>query len=394
MIGVMGGLVSNSNMGCVALTYSLIGLLERISSNLGIKFNYTIFEFEQDYQREKYSALMSYFNLDSQQLKYSPIGYYNFYDPKLFIKKIGTNLITFRNIRHCDIVIDLTQGDSFTDIYGEDRFFRLSNVKWLVEKMRIPLILGPQTYGPFIHDRCLKFAASIINNANAVFSRDKQSAEYLAHFCKRKIYVGTDLAFGLPYNKAARRNNSKIKVGINPSVLLSFDKNEKTDLFTAIRTDYDKYIRCVIQYCLYKDYEVHLIPHVGNDGVASFCDIEGVITHCQFQNPIEAKSFISTMDIFIGARMHATIAAFSSGVATIPNAYSPKFSRLYNAVDYNYIIDLATLNTEEALNATIEYISAYNKLKEVSEQSMKKVKHVYSEMEKDLCYEIQKILSQ
>lgn len=31
-IGIMGGLVNNQNMGCVALTYSLISLLEKITA--------------------------------------------------------------------------------------------------------------------------------------------------------------------------------------------------------------------------------------------------------------------------------------------------------------------------------------------------------------------------
>ena len=41
-----------------------------------------------------------------------------------------------------------------------------------------------------------------------------------------------------------------------------------------------------------------------------------------FATPMEAKSYISGMDLFIGARMHATIAAISAGVPVIPFSYS------------------------------------------------------------------------
>ena len=66
-----------------------------------------------------------------------------------------------------------------------------------------------------------------------------------------------------------------------------------------------------------------------------------------FNNPIDAKSFISGMDIFIGARMHGTIAAYSSGVPCIATAYSPKFINLFKVFDYDYVVDLTLLDNDE-----------------------------------------------
>lgn len=90
----------------------------------------------------------------------------------------------------CDVVIDITQGDSFSDIYGEERFFRLSNIKYVAEILQIPFILGPQTYGPFMKQKVEKFARKIINKANLVVSRDVKSAMYLKELCDKDIYVG------------------------------------------------------------------------------------------------------------------------------------------------------------------------------------------------------------
>lgn len=89
-----------------------------------------------------------------------------------------------------------------------------------------------------------------------------------------------------------------------------------------------------------------------------------------YQNPMDIKSKISEFDIFIGARMHATIGAFSSGVATIPTAYSRKFNGLYESVEYPYIVDLLNSSTEENLEMTKMYIKDYVKLKVAAEKSM------------------------
>jgi colanic acid/amylovoran biosynthesis protein len=68
-------------------------------------------------------------------------------------------------------------------------------------------------------------------------------------------------------------------------------------------------------------------------------DNSNVIVAPKFTSPIEAKSYISQMDFFIGSRMHSTIASLSSGVATVPIAYSRKFSGVFGSIDYPYTLD-------------------------------------------------------
>lgn len=170
-------------------------------------------------------------------------------------------------------------------------------------------------------------------------------------------------------------------------------KNEKTDLNTALSADYDQYVLELINCLKERNFDIYLIPHVGEDGVNSFSEIEGVNTHPEFSNPIEAKSFISSMDIFIGARMHATIAAFSSGVATIPTAYSRKFAGLYETLDYKYVVDLTRDNTSEALQQTMRYVDAYLELRKSSKYSMQKVKKIYDAMEDKIQKEMEKIVN-
>ena len=85
-----------------------------------------------------------------------------------------------------------------------------------------------------------------------------------------------------------------------------------------------------------------------------------------FLNPVDAKSYISSMDLFMGSRMHACIGAFSSGVPVIPLAYSRKFSGLFtHTLQYPHNIDL----TESGLqNITSHIDQVLNNLDTVRNQ--------------------------
>lgn len=390
-IGIMGGLVCNENLGCVALTYSLLKLLQEVSKETHIDFCYTIFEFE--YDSEKYEKLASFLKIEKERITYAPIGYCYAENWKLMIKKSGINFKMLKKIKKCDVVIDLTQGDSFTDIYGMDRFWRLTAIKEIVTKMKIPLILGPQTYGPFESISAKERAKKVIEKSRLVISRDQKSKDYIKTFTDKTVKVTTDLAFGLPFEKYNSKKNNTIKIGINPSGLLFSNKTENTDLHMNLKTDYDKYIRSII-YTLSADkkFEVHIIPHVGQDAVKEFVDIPAVICHEEFSTPVEAKNCIATMDIFVGSRMHATIGAFSAGVATIPVAYSRKFAGLYNSLGYNHVVELCDLDTEHAINETLNLIKNYKQLTIEVQNCMEGVKKKNDELKSILANELKKIL--
>ena len=71
---------------------------------------------------------------------------------------------------------------------------------------------------------------------------------------------------------------------------------------------------------------------------------------------MEAKSYISRMDLVIGSRMHATIAAFSVGAPTIPVAYSRKFEGMFGSLGYPAVVDLSSLDSEEAVDRVLEHV--------------------------------------
>lgn len=361
IIGLEGAVINNGNMGCVALTCSILNMLEKISKELSTPITYFVFEGEENSEKNK--NICKLLQIQEEQIYSVPTRH--LYRIRSMIRHPIKTEKTIHKMRKCDVFIDLTEGDSFSDIYGQYRFNGGTNVKLLIEKMGIPLILGPQTYGPFNKECNKKKAKKVIESATCVMARDQMSAEYVANFSEKKIYVTTDLAFSLPFHKAAIGSDGKIKIGLNASSLLVKNKTESTETKFKLKTNYDQYLRELLQLLTAnKKYEIYIIPHVERDAGDELKKEFPNLHYLEpFDNPISAKSFISQMDIFIGARMHATIGAFSAGVATIPTAYSRKFKGLYESLGYKYVVDLAELNTHEAVELTVEYVKRYKELK-------------------------------
>jgi polysaccharide pyruvyl transferase WcaK-like protein len=104
------------------------------------------------------------------------------------------------------------------------------------------------------------------------------------------------------------------------------------------------------------------MENVENDtSVSSLIEKEysNIIVAPYFKTPIDAKSYISGLDFFTGARMHACIAAFSSGIPVYPLAYSRKFNGLFiETLQYNHMGDCVNEKEEEILeNLTKAFIN-------------------------------------
>lgn len=69
--------------------------------------------------------------------------------------------------------------------------------------------------------------------------------------------------------------------------------------------------------------------------------------------------------------MHATIAAFSSGVPVVPTAYSRKFGGLFcDSLQYAYVADLQQQNREQTLDIILQAYSQRDSLKGQIQQTL------------------------
>ena len=378
-IGMMGFDFESPNKGCEALTYSFVNMLiECYGNDLKIvNFSYGGFGMFP----EKYPEID--FLIRRPKIK-NPIDW-------IKIKKEMAGL---------DIIFDVTFGDGFSDIYGKMWNFTTNMLKQLAIKSKKPLILLPQTYGPYKNFLLKKWAEQLVKNSYAAYSRDTASAREMNLKCKDKIRVITDMAFGLPYNKTMYSiDKTRVNVGINVSALLWDSAYAKDNRF-GLNVDYYTYITSLIEKLLETDkYVVHLIPHViaknhynsaENDlrpckeVKNRFSDNDKVICAPAFKTPIEAKSYIANMNIFIGARMHATIGAVSAGVATIPFAYSKKFKTMFGNLGYKYVIEARDVDTDTALKQTEDWITNYDELEKVSLKAREKTKDKLNLLKRDI----------
>lgn len=275
----------------------------------------------------------------------------------------------FRAVRGFDAVIDIGGGDSLADIYGWKRFVRMHLQKYLVHLAGRPLILAPQTFGPFQSRFFRAIAAGSIRRAALVVTRDGKSTAALQEMGISKDAIeASDVALRLPYTPAERPVGAgrRPRVGLNVSGLLMSGGYTRANMF-GLKMDYPQLVRDVIaRFQQHPDgCEVHLVPHVLGIGCpeveddlkasqALASEFPGVIVAPAFETPSEAKSYISGLDFFAGARMHSCIAAFSAGVAVAPMAYSRKFEGLFGGLGYGHTVDCTADSADVILSRLME----------------------------------------
>lgn len=285
----------------------------------------------------------------------------------------------FQTLKTCDVVLDIGAGDSFSDIYGEKHFFFLSLSKYLAIVAKRTLVLSPQTIGPFDRKWCRTVAAWLMRRAGRVFTRDGLSQAYLAdNGLGSNAEQVTDVAFRLPYVRQTLTPTAKTRVGVNVSGLLYNGGYTRNNQF-GLKLDYKAFIENLVERLVARpDCEIHLIGHVLSVGLpveddyAALLSLQArfpqAIVAPRFTSASEAKGYIAAMDFFTGARMHACIAAFSSGVPVVPQAYSRKFNGLFNSLNYTHIADLKVDNGEQALAKILQGLDARQSLRDEVER--------------------------
>ena len=360
-IALLGFGLYSSNKGCEALSYAFINMLS---------------EFNID-DLEVY--VYSYSTLGDFPNRYNNI---KFVERKLKLKDPNYLFGLKGEFKAMDCIFDITYGDGFSDIYGKKWNIITNLLKEIAIKSKTQFILLPQTYGPYKSRLLKKWALHIIKKSNLAFARDSLSANEINATLGEKVITATDLAFALPYDKDKYSfEDGKFKIGLNVSSLL-WDGGHNIKL----ATDYKEYCRRIIsKYAGLDNARLYLIPHVIDkenysslENDSRICKIlhsefPDAILAPDFDDPIEAKSYISHMDIFIGARMHSTIGAISSGVATIPFSYSKKFEGLFGDLNYPYLISARNQNTDDSVTLTNKYIKDKQELDKSVVNSMKTI---------------------
>lgn len=370
-VGFMGIQPDNANLGLAALAYSSVSLVGQLIPNLS-----EIVMFSSNSERE-IERMRRTLGLGSVAFTTRPL---RLRDPMGLVKAMP-------EMASCDLIIDFTGGDSFSDIYGVRRLARKLLNKQMVLWTRTPLVLGPQTYGPLAHRVIAPWFKHVVGRASQVYTRDKLSADFLASLVSREVRVATDVAVALPWDDRLYTvtNAGNRRVGISVSGLLWMGGYTRQNQF-GLRSDYREYCHRLVDWLLNSGWDVHLVAHVvgrageeiDEDDMRACLELAEAhpraILAPTFGSPVEAKSFIGQMDLFIGSRMHATIASFTSGVPTIPVAYSRKFAGFFGNLDYEYVVDLTAMDTLGAIGRTVDHVGNLEGLADAVERGVELAK--------------------
>ena len=267
-----------------------------------------------------------------------------------------------REIADLDLVLDIGAGDSWAEIYGPKRFAFLWATKAMALARGVPLILSPQTIGPFESQAYARAAGAIMDRAAAVVARDAASFAALRRVAPNaRALQATDVAFALPWiDRSAERGGERVRVGVNVSGLLWHQAVSGRNRF-GLSYDYAAAMREILtRWGARDDLDVVLVPHATSGGDPADDDgalaerlaaeLPGVRAFDRFDSPGEAKSAISSLDFLVAARMHASIAAFGAGVPVVPVAYSRKFAGLYDTLGYPHVLPATGLDEDAVVD--------------------------------------------
>lgn len=300
----------------------------------------------------------------------------------------------FKEYSNADIIIS-TGGDVLTEDYGSLSYLvTLFNV-FVGLLFGAKIVIYAESIGPF-KNRWNKMISKILfNKAMLITVRENISHKNLCNINvgKPPIFVTTDSAFLLDPAPEERVTSlmyeNGININANPLIGFSLSKIISDYGFPNIQNKnekYQKYIQItanVIDTLITQfNSTVILIPHVTepiNDDRKVNADVYKLIknkTSCKLLETEctaeETKGIIGRCELFIGSRMHSTIASTSMLVPTIAIAYSHKTHGIIGELlkQEEYVIDIKEFHYEKIITTIYKL---WDKKENVKEQLQKEI---------------------
>ena len=296
-----------------------------------------------------------------------------------------------------DVVLN-TGGDVLTEDYGFP-FSPFVNLLFaiLLDK---PVVICAESIGPF-KNRWNKFIARyVLNRAKLITLREERSLKHLQDIGVNKppIYVTADVAFTLEPSSNERIKQILTKEGVDesmPRIGISVSKIISNYGFPELKSREDKYNEYVKLMLKIIDYLVDtlnativFVPHVIGPGdniddrivADDICKLiknkDKTISIKEDYTPEELKGIIGQCSLFIGARMHATIASTSMLVPTVAIAYSDKTHGIIGKMlGYEvYVLDVKNLSYGKLISKIDDAWENRDSIKKDLEMKIPKIK--------------------
>lgn len=348
----------SGNHGCEALVRTLSHLFSSSTLGTPIILTANIME-DRKYRLDEFVSLTS----PSEDIGKLNLNFLSAYlKCKLLGKFIYLDMLPWKRVIDRftkDDVAFAIGGDTYSYSYTEDNPFMHDMFR---KKGMKTVLLGCSITPELMDDHRV---LSDIENFDIIFARESITYNALLQHGIKNVELIPDSAFILPRHVCDESSLIKPRktIGLNISpMVIAYEKSKNIVL---------KNYEILIEYILSStDYDIALIPHVvweSNDDRRVLHKLfdkyknSGRVIMIHDHNCMELKDIISRCRFFIGARTHATIAAYSTCVPTLALGYSVKAKGIAKDIfgTYeNYVLPVHGIKSENCLTEYFKWMQA------------------------------------
>lgn len=318
------------------------------------------------------------------------------------VYKIGLGSIVrderFKEYANADIVMSIG-GDVLTEDYGTISYLSHMSNLFFGLLFDVPIVICAESVGPFKKRWNQIITKYLFNRASLITLRDDISREHIEDIGVKnnKTFITNDFAFLLePISSESAKSLlslENIEIDKSPIIGISLSQIISHYGFSTIDNDIEKYNKYItimadaVDYLIEKyDSTIIFVAHVtepGNDDRTVAHDVCKVVKSKKACSIIsneytaeELKGIIGLCDMFIGSRMHATIASTSMLVPTIAVAYSHKtYGIIGDSLKQNkYVLDIRDLDYGMMVSKIDAIFAESDDVKKVLELEINKIK--------------------
>lgn len=341
-VNISGLILRDNNRGTAALGYGSFYFLQKKGylkyDDIVVSFGY----YNNFLKKENTRLKELIAECNGKQIKCQVIPVFRF--EKFLVDTFGL-VLPFtrfgRVLNQTRWVAAINGGDGFSDIYSTETFFSRLHETHIAMKRHIPLIVLPQTIGPFQSPFNRKIADKILHYAKKIYVRDDK-------FVSELDKMG--LKYEMTKDLSAYMKPQSFDIDILPNAVgLNVSGLTYSNTFRTLAGQFASYpylMKAIIDYFQSKNVPIYLIPHSynysqpekSNDDLLAIKDL---YNHLENKSNVyvvdrdmvspQVKYVISKMSFFIGTRMHANFAAIYTHVPLFGLAYSYKFQGAFEA---------------------------------------------------------------
>lgn len=272
-----------------------------------------------------------------------------------FIPRFIRKRLRWKLDKEIQVVLDASGfafGDQWGSTYANKRIGSKIST-WQKDGKKV--ILLPQAFGPFTNKELKVVMEKIIKHADLIFSREKQSYQYLKGVSqKNNIFLAPDFTNLLKGKIPVNFSTTDKQVAIIPNYKMIEKKVDGEQ-------SYISFLLAAITKIRILNLKPYFLIHEGKRDLEISKKVNSLL-----QTPLEVvadadplmiKGIISTAYFIVSSRFHGIVSALSQGVPCISTSWSHKYEMLHQEYNYEEGI-LKDINDLQELEVKISYLSA------------------------------------